>query len=57
MAIANDIGYEVTSRLDPATDTESDMLVPGSPERLGAMIESDLYGWKKLIADFGLRFE
>ena len=32
-------------------------LVPGAPERLGAMIESDLNGWKKLIADFGLRFE
>jgi tripartite-type tricarboxylate transporter receptor subunit TctC len=32
-------------------------LVPGAPERLGAIIESDLNGWKKLIADFGLRFE
>jgi tripartite-type tricarboxylate transporter receptor subunit TctC len=32
-------------------------LVPGAPERLGAMIEADLNGWKKLIADFGLRFE
>jgi tripartite-type tricarboxylate transporter receptor subunit TctC len=32
-------------------------IVAGAPERLGAMIEADLHGWKKLIADFGLRFE
>jgi tripartite-type tricarboxylate transporter receptor subunit TctC len=32
-------------------------LVPGAPERLGAIIESDLHGWKKLIADFSLRFD
>ncbi|MET0733484.1 MAG: tripartite tricarboxylate transporter substrate-binding protein, partial [Casimicrobiaceae bacterium] len=32
-------------------------LVPGAPEQLGTMIEADLTGWKKLIADFGLRFE
>jgi tripartite-type tricarboxylate transporter receptor subunit TctC len=32
-------------------------LVPGAPQQLGTIIEADLAGWKKLIADFGLRFE
>ncbi|MEP7276369.1 MAG: tripartite tricarboxylate transporter substrate binding protein [Betaproteobacteria bacterium] len=32
-------------------------LIPGAPERLRAIIEADLNGWKKLIADFGLHFE
>jgi tripartite-type tricarboxylate transporter receptor subunit TctC len=32
-------------------------LQPGPPERLGAIIETDFYGWKKLISDAGLRLE
>jgi tripartite-type tricarboxylate transporter receptor subunit TctC len=32
-------------------------LLPGPPERLGSIIETDLNGWKKLIADAGLRLE
>jgi tripartite-type tricarboxylate transporter receptor subunit TctC len=31
--------------------------MPGSPERLGALIQSDLAGWKKLIADANLQLE
>jgi tripartite-type tricarboxylate transporter receptor subunit TctC len=32
-------------------------LLPGPPERLGSIIETDLNGWKKLIVDAGLRLE
>jgi tripartite-type tricarboxylate transporter receptor subunit TctC len=32
-------------------------LIPGPPERLGGVIERDLAGWKKLIADAKLTFE
>ena len=32
-------------------------LLPGPPERLAAIIETDLNNWKKLIADAGLRLE
>jgi tripartite-type tricarboxylate transporter receptor subunit TctC len=44
---------EVKARLE----REGAELVPGPPERLGAMIERDLAGWKKLIAEAKLSFE
>ncbi len=31
--------------------------IPGPPERLGAIIQSDLAGWKKLIVDANLQFD
>jgi hypothetical protein len=31
--------------------------IPGAPERLGALIEADLNGWKKLIADAKLQLD
>jgi tripartite-type tricarboxylate transporter receptor subunit TctC len=44
---------EVKARLE----REGAELIPGPPERLGALIESDLDGWKKLIADAKLQIE
>ena len=44
---------DVKARLE----REGAELTPGPPERLGAMIERDLAGWKKLIADAKLAFE
>ena len=38
-------------------EREGAELIPGSPERLGALIEADLNGWKKLIADTHLQLE
>jgi tripartite-type tricarboxylate transporter receptor subunit TctC len=38
-------------------EREGAELIPGGPERLGALIEADLAGWKKLIAEAGLVFE
>jgi len=32
-------------------------IVAGPPERLGTIIESDLAGWKKLIADVRLELQ
>jgi len=32
-------------------------ILPGPPERLGAIIDADLTGWKKLIVEAGLRLE
>jgi tripartite-type tricarboxylate transporter receptor subunit TctC len=31
--------------------------MPGPPERLGTLIQTDLAGWKKLIADANLQLE
>jgi len=44
---------DVRSRLE----REGAEIVSGPPERLGAIIETDLAAWRKLIAEFGLRFE
>jgi tripartite-type tricarboxylate transporter receptor subunit TctC len=44
---------EVRERLE----REGAELVPGGPERLGALIEADLAGWRRLIADAKLTFE
>jgi len=44
---------DVKARLE----REGAELIPGPPERLGALIESDLNGWKKLIADAKLQIE
>jgi tripartite-type tricarboxylate transporter receptor subunit TctC len=44
---------EVRERLEK----EGAELIPGPPERLGALIQSDLDGWKKLIADAKLQLE
>ena len=44
---------DVKARLE----REGAELIPGPPERLGAVIERDLAGWKKLIADAKLTFE
>ncbi len=44
---------EVRERLE----REGAELIPGPPERLGALIEGDLDHWKKLIADGNLRFD
>ena len=44
---------DVKARLE----REGAELTPGPPERLGGMIERDLAGWKKLIADAKLVFE
>ena len=38
-------------------EREGAELIPGPPERLAALIEADLDGWKKLIADAKLVFE
>jgi len=38
---------EVRERLE----REGAELVPGGPERLGVLIEADLAGWRRLIAD------
>lgn len=38
-------------------EREGAELIPGSPERLGALIQADLDGWKKLIADAKLHLE
>jgi hypothetical protein len=32
-------------------------LIPGAPERLGALIEADLVKWKKLIAEARVELE
>jgi tripartite-type tricarboxylate transporter receptor subunit TctC len=61
---------EIIGRLNAATqrllaqpdvrerlEREGAELIPGSPERLGALIEADLNGWKRLIADARLVFE
>ena len=44
---------EVKERLD----REGAEIVSGPPERLGAIIEADLAGWKKLIADVKLELQ
>ncbi len=44
---------EVRERLE----REGAELIPGPPERLGALIDADLAGWKKLIRDGNLSFE
>lgn len=44
---------DVKSRLE----REGAELVPGAPERLGALIERDLAGWRRLIAEARLTFE
>ena len=44
---------EVKERLD----REGAEIVSGPPERLGAIIETDLASWKKLIADVNLQLE
>ena len=44
---------EVRERLE----REGAELIPGPPERLGALIEADLNGWRKLIVDAKLVFE
>jgi len=44
---------DVRARLE----REGAEIVSGPPERLGAIIETDLAAWRKLIAEFGLRFE
>ena len=38
-------------------EREGAELIPGEPERLGALIASDLANWKKLIAEARLTFE
>lgn len=38
-------------------EREGAELIPGPPERLGALIEADLNGWRKLIVDAKLVFE
>jgi tripartite-type tricarboxylate transporter receptor subunit TctC len=38
-------------------EREGAELIPGGPERLGMLIEGDLAGWKKLIADARLAFD
>lgn len=38
-------------------EREGAELTPGPPERLGALIESDLNSWKKLIADAKLMLD
>ncbi len=38
-------------------EREGAELIPGGPERLGVLIEGDLAGWKKLIADARLSFD
>jgi tripartite-type tricarboxylate transporter receptor subunit TctC len=61
---------EVVAKLNAATqkvlaqadvkarlEREGAELIPGPPERLGGVIERDLAGWKKLIADAKLTFE
>ena len=44
---------EVKERLEK----EGAELIPGPPERLGAIIQADLDGWKKLIADAKLQLD
>ncbi|MDH5286564.1 MAG: tripartite tricarboxylate transporter substrate binding protein [Betaproteobacteria bacterium] len=44
---------DVKARLE----REGAELVPGAPERLGALIERDLAGWRRLIAEARLTFE
>ena len=44
---------EVRERLE----REGAEIVAGPPERLGTIIENDLAGWKKLIADVKLQLE
>jgi len=61
---------EVVARINAATqallaqadvrerlEREGAELIPGGPERLGALIEADLNRWRKLIADARLVFE
>jgi len=61
---------EVVAKLNAATqkvlaqpdvkarlEREGAELIPGPPERLGGVIERDLAGWKKLIAEAKLTFE
>ncbi|MBK6603445.1 MAG: tripartite tricarboxylate transporter substrate binding protein [Betaproteobacteria bacterium] len=61
---------EIVGRLNAATqallaqadvrerlEREGAELIPGPPERLGALIEADLNGWRKLIVDAKLVFE
>jgi len=61
---------DVVAKLNAATQTllaqpdvkarlerEGAELVPGAPERLGALIERDLAGWRRLIAEAKLVFD
>jgi tripartite-type tricarboxylate transporter receptor subunit TctC len=61
---------EIVARINAATqallaqadvrerlEREGAELIPGGPERLGALIEADLNRWRKLIADARLVFE
>ena len=38
-------------------EREGAELIPGGPERLAALIEADLNGWRKLIHDSKLLFD
>jgi hypothetical protein len=38
-------------------EREGAELIPGAPERLGAVIEGDLVAWRKLIAKAGLELQ
>ena len=38
-------------------EREGAELIPGPPDRLGALIETDLANWKKLIVEAKLSFE
>jgi tripartite-type tricarboxylate transporter receptor subunit TctC len=44
---------DVRARLE----REGAEIVSGPAERLGTIIETDLAAWRKLITEFGLRFE
>jgi tripartite-type tricarboxylate transporter receptor subunit TctC len=44
---------EVRERLEQ----EGAELIPGPPERLGALIEADLQRWRSLIAETGMQLE
>jgi len=44
---------DVKARLE----REGAELIPGPPERLGTLIETDLASWKKLIVDARLSLE
>jgi len=44
---------EIRERLD----REGAEIIAGPPERLGSIIETDLAGWKKLIAESNLQFD
>ncbi|MCL4761304.1 MAG: tripartite tricarboxylate transporter substrate binding protein, partial [Burkholderiales bacterium] len=59
IARLNDAVRQVLAQPDVKArlEREGAELVPGAPERLGALIERDLTGWRRLVVESRLTFD